>query len=154
MTETEHQALRARFNFACGYCGVSETQSGASLTVDHFQPTSRGGTDEEANWIYACFACNGFKGAFLVAPPGEFLLHPLRDDLPLHLREEDDGTLSALSARGQLHIERLHLNRPQLVSHRREVRVQRERDERIAQLMNELKEMNEELGQLRARLNR
>ena len=53
---------RAVYAFRCGYCGVSETQCGAELTYDHFRPQSRNGTDEAANLVYACHACNEFKG--------------------------------------------------------------------------------------------
>jgi len=149
MTGAAHRALRVRFRFACGYCGVSETQNGALLTVDHFRPVSRGGADEESNRVYSCFACNGFKGAFWSDPSDDFLLHPLRDEAALHLRE-DDGVLVALSLRGRLHIEQLHLNRPELVAHRRDVRAGRERDERISQLTDALAQVNEELRRLRA----
>ena len=154
MNETERNALRSRFRFACGYCGVTETQNGAQLTVDHFQPTSRGGPDDASNWVYSCFACNTFKGAFWEVAPSDFLLHPLRDDVAVHLHEEEDGTFTALSSRGQLHLERLHLNRPELVEHRREDRRQAERDQRITRLVSQLGRMNEELAELRSRLNR
>lgn len=154
MTGDEFLALRTRFGFACGFCGTSEPQAGAQLTVDHFHPTSRGGRDDELNWVYACSACNSFKGAFWIAPPGEFLLHPLRDDVSLHLRQNSDGTLSALSTRGRLQIERLHLNRPQLVARRLEQYLLRERDAQVAQLMEELEQMTEELRSLRAQLHR
>jgi hypothetical protein len=52
MTATERAALRQLYNFCCGYCGVSETDVGAALTIDHFQPTSRGGADAPTNWVY------------------------------------------------------------------------------------------------------
>jgi 5-methylcytosine-specific restriction endonuclease McrA len=58
MTAAERLALRQRYNFCCGYCGVRETDVGAALTIDHFQPISRGGEDTPANWVYCCFACN------------------------------------------------------------------------------------------------
>ena len=35
MRPEEREALRRRFHFRCGYCGVSETDGGAELTVDH-----------------------------------------------------------------------------------------------------------------------
>ncbi len=153
MTDAELNSLRMRFRLACGYCGVTETQNGVRLTVDHFQPTSQQGSDDATNWVYACFACNTFIGAFWVVPPADFLLHPLRDDLNLHLAENEDGSLTALSSRGRLHIERLHLNRLELVAHRREKRLQRECDQRIDQLISQLEQMNKELAELRAKLN-
>jgi hypothetical protein len=38
MREEQREALRHRFGFRCGYCGVAERDVGAELTVDHFQP--------------------------------------------------------------------------------------------------------------------
>ena len=32
------EKVRQRANFACEYCGVSETDTGDKLTVDHFNP--------------------------------------------------------------------------------------------------------------------
>ena len=46
MTAAERRALRERYQFRCGYCGVHENEVGAELTVDHFQPRSSGGTDQ------------------------------------------------------------------------------------------------------------
>ncbi len=46
---------------ACEYCGVSETDTGGLLTVDHFHPQAEGGSDAPENLIYCCHFCNGFK---------------------------------------------------------------------------------------------
>ena len=119
MTREQHAALRRRFDFACAYCGTTEMSVGAQLTVDHFQPTSRGGLDDESNWVYCCAACNGFKAAFWSAVPDEGLLNPLHDDVLQHL-EERNGMLIGITARGERHIERLHLNREQLVAQRQD----------------------------------
>ena len=53
-------SLRQLYRFRCGYCGVSETEAGAELTVDHFQPRSVQGADTVANCVYCCHACNAF----------------------------------------------------------------------------------------------
>lgn len=39
------EQVRQRANFAYEFCGVSETDVGAKLTIDHFQPQSREGSD-------------------------------------------------------------------------------------------------------------
>ncbi len=75
MTPEQRTALRRRYQFRCGYCGTSETATGAELTVDHFQPRSHGGPEEPENWVYRCHACNEFKGDFW--QPG-VLLHTAR----------------------------------------------------------------------------
>lgn len=110
MTPREFEALRVRFAFSCGYCQTRETDVDSRLTVDHFEPRSRGGADASENWVYCCFACNSFKGAFW-GENDTALLHPLRDE---------NGLLQGLTARGRHHIERLHLNRAPLVTQRRE----------------------------------
>ena len=35
--------VRQRAAFACEYCGVTETDVGGLLTIDHFRPFARGG---------------------------------------------------------------------------------------------------------------
>lgn len=118
MTSEERRALRERFGFRCGYCGVHEHQVGAELTVDHFQPSSRGGGDGRDNLVYCCHACNEFKGDYWRPDTALRLLHPLRDGLNDHLLLADDGTIQGLTETGAFHIQKLHLNRTALVERR------------------------------------
>ena len=77
-----------------------------------------GGSDDIENLVYACTVCNRFKGDYspaLDAPDSLRLLRPQRDDLGAHLEETVHGRLIGLTPRGWFHIQRLHLNRPQLV---------------------------------------
>src|SRR4029077_8353096 len=120
MRPEERESLRQRFQFRCGYCGGSERDVGAPLTVDHFQPRSQGGLHEPENWVYCCHACNEFKGDFWQPDSPQRLLHPIRDDLTAHMAEGADGARQPLSDTGAFHIEALHLNRPQLVAYRME----------------------------------
>jgi hypothetical protein len=120
MRRALRQASRLRYDFRCGYCGVSETNLGAEMTVDHFQPRVHGGDDSHDNLVYCCHACNEFKGDYWQVEPDLRLLHPLLDDLTLHYREQADGTLLALTERGANHLQVLHLNRPELVAFRLE----------------------------------
>nr|WP_309687635.1 HNH endonuclease signature motif containing protein [Armatimonas sp.] len=62
MTAALRRQVRVRFRFACAYCGVTEASVGAQLTIDHYQPRSAQGTDDLENLVYACPACNQFKG--------------------------------------------------------------------------------------------
>ncbi len=64
MRQDQRIAFRKRFAFRCGYCGVRERDVGAELTIDHFQPGSKGGAHEPENWVYCCHACNEFKGDY------------------------------------------------------------------------------------------
>ncbi len=121
MTEAElRQAVRRTYDFACGYCGVREEDAGSELELDHFQPHSLGGGNELENLVYCCTTCNRLKGDFRAISTAEKrLLHPQRDDLNLHLRQDSDGLLTALTETGKFHLMRLRLNRPPLVALRR-----------------------------------
>lgn len=120
-TETR-AAVRTAYDGRCGYCGVHETSVGGELEVDHFHPQAAGGSDDVENLVYACTACNRFKGDYAPAPNAPVslqLIHPLRDDLSVHVEETAHGRLVGLTPRGWFHIQRLHLNRPLLVERRR-----------------------------------
>jgi len=105
MQPAERAALRARFDFQCGYCGVSELDVGAELTVDHFHPRSRGGSHTPDNWIYCCHACTEFKGDYWQAGDSERLLHPEHDDMAKHVAEDTGGILQGRTATGAFHIQ-------------------------------------------------
>jgi hypothetical protein len=123
MAHPWHEEVRRRYGFRCGYCGVSETDTGGELTVDHHQPVAADGDDSDENLVYACFRCNTYKGDYFPTPADiqQFrrILHPLRDSLSIHLREnEQTGLLEPLTDTGRFHVLLLRLNRPQLVEHR------------------------------------
>lgn len=67
--------VRALYDYCCGYCGVTETDYGAELTIDRHHPRAQGGGDAPANLVYACFACNTHKGDYCSNNPAERLLH-------------------------------------------------------------------------------
>src|SRR5438874_1066952 len=71
-----------------------ETAEATELTVDHFQPRSQGGLHEPENWVYCCHACNEFKRDSWQPNSPQRILHPLREDLAVHLVEREDGTLA------------------------------------------------------------
>jgi 5-methylcytosine-specific restriction endonuclease McrA len=55
------EQVRRRAGCACEFCSISEIDVGGLLTVDHFHPQSRGGSDALENLIYACVNCNQYK---------------------------------------------------------------------------------------------
>lgn len=63
-----------RDGFRCLYCGATPLQS--PLHIDHVEALANGGTDDPANLVTACAACNLGKGAV-----------PL-DDRPLSVPED------------------------------------------------------------------
>jgi 5-methylcytosine-specific restriction endonuclease McrA len=114
MRQAEFEELRRRYQFACGYCGVTEISVGSTLTIDHYQPRSRGGGDELDNLVYACQRCNLNKHDFWPSPEDLIhqrrILHPLLDDGTQHLCFNPQT--------GRFHIILLRLNRSQLVKQR------------------------------------
>lgn len=107
------QQVRQRAGCACEFCGVTEESVGSELTIDHYQPKTKGGSPAT-----------------------------------LHFIEAEDGLLYPLTATGRLTVERLRLNRPPLVTHRRQ-RTQRTNELLLLQRYNELvlllENMNEEM---------
>ena len=125
MAHFKHQSVRVLYAYCCGYCGLSETDAGGELTVDHHEPVSAGGDDSDENLVYACFRCNLHKGAFTPSEAqraqGLRLLHPLRDNLAEHIQENrETGRLESLTAIGALHIFTLELNRDALIANRQQ----------------------------------
>jgi 5-methylcytosine-specific restriction endonuclease McrA len=104
-----HVHIRQRCNYRCGYCGVSEADTGSELTVDHYRPRSANGSDDEDNLVYACIKCNQFKGDFFPDTDdlqhGRRILHPLRNEISTHIREDTPwGYLEPLTEIGRVHI--------------------------------------------------
>ena len=61
ITAEIREQVRKRANFTCEFCGVTESDVGNQLTIDHFQPISRSGNDNMDNLIYSCISCNQYK---------------------------------------------------------------------------------------------
>jgi hypothetical protein len=137
MRRSERNALRALYHYRCAYCGTTEVDTGGELTVDHFQPRARGGADVPSNGVYACITCNDYKGDYWHPDAVNRILHPLHDHLADHIHEGEDGRLVSLTATGQFHIERLQLNRPQLVTQRRRNRELQALHQRLTHLEEE-----------------
>ncbi|HLK59641.1 MAG TPA: HNH endonuclease signature motif containing protein [Chthonomonadaceae bacterium] len=148
MRRALRQSVRVRFDFRCGYCGVSETNIGAEMTVDHFLPRIHGQDDSLDNLVYCCHACNEFKGDYWRTEPDLRLLHPLLDDLTLHWHEQDDGTLFALTERGANHLQILRLNRPELIAYRleqKEILLLRQLNQKLRQQLQEAQQTTRHL---------
>lgn len=148
MAHPKLRQVQQRYNHRCGYCSVSEVDTGGELSVDHYQPQAAGGDDGDDNLIYACFRCNLYKGDFSPTADdqrqGRRVLHPLLDDVTTHLREDlATGSLEPLTETGRFHIALLQLNRPALIAHRLRVR-------RLALEQAKQKLLEAQLAQLQA----
>jgi hypothetical protein len=113
------EIVRRRADYTCEYCGIREADVGGQLTIDHFQPRSKGGVDDEENLIYCCIWCNQRKMAYWPENDTDIqLLNPRQNHTSDHLITLDDGLLRPLTDVGAFTIRRLQLNRPALVAYR------------------------------------
>ena len=101
------EQVRQRANFACEFCGISETDTGGQLTIDHFQPKKKGGGDSLDNLLYCCIRCNQYKLDYWPAHPDDpSLWNPRREPPSQHFLELDDGTLYPLTETGAFTLRR------------------------------------------------
>ena len=119
MSKSRRLQVRKRADFTCEYCGVTETDTGGMLTVDHFQPSAKGGSDSAENLIYCCHRCNEYKSDYWPQEPAApNLWNPRREAAYEHFAEDAGASLIALTATGQFTLHRLRLNRPPLNANR------------------------------------
>ncbi len=167
MSPFDRETLRRRYQFRCGYCDTSEVDVGAELEVDHYHPRSKGGSDNFSNLVYCCPACNRFKGNYWNPSSPRRVLHPHRDNHSEHFREGEDGLLIPLTETGRFHIdlffrmavlakkykiERIQLNRPQLVGQRLRKTREAEAERMYAVLLKRFTELERELAEALAEL--
>ena len=131
------QIVRRRANFSCEFCGVTETDVGGELTVDHFQPKGKKGSDNLENLIYACARCNLYKADYFPETATELKLwNPRQESGDAHFLLLPSGELFALSETGKFTIQQLRLNRSPLVENRRRKQIQVEEDLLLARYQN------------------
>jgi len=78
------------------------------LTIDHFQPHTKGGTDAPENLLYCCHRCNQYKADYWPTQPEDpHLWHPRHEPIEQHLLLLADGTLYPITAVGAFTLQRL-----------------------------------------------
>jgi hypothetical protein len=103
--------------------------SPAPFSAEHIQPRSRGGSHELSNLAYSCQGCNNRKYTSTEAvdpATGEAapLYHPRRHLWSDHFAWEEDSTwVLGLTPTGRATVDRLHLNRWEVVNLRRLLRL-------------------------------
>jgi hypothetical protein len=146
ITDDMREQVRRRANFACEFCGVTETDAGSELTIDHYHPRAKGGTNNLENLLYCCPRCNQYKLDYWPAQPDDpSLWDPRRESASQHFFEMDDGTLHPLTAVGAFTLKRLRLNRPPLVAYRLRKR-QRAEEVRLLTRYREIVQLLEQLN--------
>ena len=121
--------LRREGQYQCVYCALHESRFGGlrNFHVEHFKPKSRFDelTNDITNLFYSCSVCNCFKGSDWPGDPTARLdtvsyISPSDHDLSDTLLVDDDFQVSGRSRAGEFVVEKLHLNRHQLVMERRD----------------------------------
>ncbi len=147
--KTVRDKVRQRAEYSCEYCGVSETDTGGLLTIDHYQPQSKGGTDHLENLIYCCNRCNSYKYNYYPVLPSEPIIwNPRITSRNQHFFELENGYLKALTPQGVATIDLLRLNRPSLIKYRLQKKGRTEEIQLLKQyqqLIGLLQQTNQEL---------
>ncbi|THV13864.1 HNH endonuclease [Rhizobium rhizophilum] len=109
--------LRRDFFYSCAYCTMSEAEASAiRFTIDHYEPRSaRPDLEHEyTNLMYACDACNTFKGPRVVPDEAKVdgirFFRPDMDRYVDHFRRSGIR-ITALSKLADFSIDALELNR-------------------------------------------
>ena len=142
--------IRQRAGFACEFCGVAEMDAGGQLTLDHFQPKSKGGSDSIDNILYCCVRCNQYKQDYWPSQTVDLMIwNPLIEPASAHFLEGERGKLFPLTETGKFTIERLRLNRSPLIAYRQNRRKQQEETRLLEQyksLVQFLEQNNDQLA--------
>lgn len=145
LTAAIREQVRQRARYACEYCGVHETDAGGLLTVDHFHPQAHGGQNSPENLLYCCARCNQYKADYCPLDVNDpTLWNPIRESSESHFVLVADGTLYPLTPTGIFTLQRLRLNRPQLVTYRLQKR-QQEGQSRLTTRLQHIIELQETL---------
>lgn len=149
ISKETREIVRKRAGYSCEYCGVSETDTGGELTLDHYQPQTKGGTDSLENLLYCCAKCNLYKHDYYALLTADSpLWNPRIEPANVHLLELEDGFLNGLTPTGIFTIQRLRLNRPPLVAYR----INKRRTIEETQLLNRYRELLILLEQVNSQL--
>lgn len=122
------QKLRAlvmeRAKETCEYCQAQKLIV-VDMEIDHIQPETAGGTTTEENLCFVCSGCNTFKWKFQTGIDPETseehaLFNPRIQQWTEHFRWNEDSTqIIGLTSIGRATIQRLKMNRSEVVNARR-----------------------------------
>jgi hypothetical protein len=124
LSETLRQAVINRAKSCCEYCQIQKLVV-VYMEIDHIIPESQGGKTISENLCLACVGCNGFKLDFQTGIDPKTkqetkLYNPRTQKWYEHFQWSDDSLLVlGQSAVGRATIERLRMNREEIVASRR-----------------------------------
>jgi HNH endonuclease len=116
ISNTSQELIRKRANYRCEYCRYPEFLSTSPLTIDHINPQSLGGSDDEENLALACRRCNERHYNFTVGNDPETnqevpLFNPRRQKWGDHFIWSEDATkIIGVTSTGRATCNRLDLN--------------------------------------------
>jgi hypothetical protein len=115
--------------FQCVYCAICENSFGGTRNfhVEHYRPKAKFKDLEHdiLNLFYACAICNSFKGDDWPGEPLEDFSNPSypnpskADYNEIFAHQTSDGVLEGKFVASKYLVEKLYLNRPQLIMERR-----------------------------------
>ncbi|MCL4247428.1 MAG: HNH endonuclease [Anaerolineae bacterium] len=107
----------------CEYCQAAQLIV-VYMEIDHIIPRSQGGSSEPDNLCFSCRGCNGYKQDYVSGIDAQTntehpLFNPRTQAWNDHFEWADDGILlKAKTAVGRVTIERLRMNRDDVLSAR------------------------------------
>jgi HNH endonuclease len=120
-----HPTVSERALYRCEYCHAPELASNLEWEVEHIQPKSVGGSDDQENLALSCRACNMHKSnrQHCLDPETQErvrLYHPRQDAWTEHFRfNEDSSELVGLTPMGRATVACLNMNsRAQIIARR------------------------------------
>ncbi|MCP3041190.1 HNH endonuclease [Xanthomonas euvesicatoria pv. allii] len=122
------EIVRKECKCQCVYCSINEGSFGGvrNFHLDHYRPKKTFAHLENviSNIFYACSICNSFKGADWPNEPAlDFSNYsypdPSKVDYSTILNEDDGGVVYSHVVSGRYLVERLYINRPQMIMLRR-----------------------------------
>ncbi len=128
LTQQARDAVFKRAGFLCEYCLTPMAFCPDPPSVEHVEPKSAGGTDDMSNLAMTCQGCNNHKYVSTQSLDPESgqqvpLYHPRNDPWNEHFRWSPDLTaIIGTTPTGRATMEKLQLNRPELINLRRLLR--------------------------------
>lgn len=125
VSESLRREVYARAQFQCEYCRAQANFCPDPFSIEHIQPESRGGLTVSENLALSCQGCNNAKYNFTtgVDPLSDqelALYHPRNDVWAEHFLWSTDGLeIIGITPKGRATVERLRLNRVNVVGWRR-----------------------------------
>ncbi len=117
--------VQARANDLCEYCRSQAGFCPDPFSMEHIEPESRGGITTSENLAWSCQGCNNAKYNFVtgIDPLTNHevpLFHPRLDSWGTHFCWSEDGLeIIGITPTGRATVERLRLNRSNVVGWRR-----------------------------------